>query len=91
LEGNPAVAKKKEGSRGIFVYTARKADRDIETMPMFSKLKFQAHVVVRAARRFLSERRVGECPCRLGVVAIDNRPGQPPVVRLHKDAFSARM
>jgi hypothetical protein len=24
-------------------------------------------------------------------VAIDNRPGQPPVVRLHKDAFSPQL
>src|SRR5437588_12869761 len=46
------------------------------------------HVVVRTAQRFLAERHVGECPCRLDVMAIDNCPGQPPVVRLHKDAFS---
>jgi hypothetical protein len=25
------------------------------------------------------------------VMAIDNCPGQPPVVRLHKDAFSPKM
>ena len=46
------------------------------------------HVVVRTALRFLSERHVGECPCRFDVLAIDNRPGMPPEVRLHKDAFS---
>ncbi len=40
---------------------------------------------------FLAERRVPECPCRFDVVAIDNFPGKPPVVRLHKDAFSPQM
>src|SRR5258708_28415930 len=49
------------------------------------------HVVVRTAQRFLAECRVGDCPCRLDVMAIDNCPGQPPVVRLHKDAFSPQM
>ena len=43
------------------------------------------------AQRFLAERRMGECPCRFDVVAIDNRPGQAPVVRLHEDAFSPQM
>lgn len=182
------LPKKKEGSRGIFVYTALKEEIGVEIMPIFSKLMFQAvhwaarrglrdegivsgeerklearrtgvrgetyaywylrrngyvfvarnytprgikgeldlvgydgktlafvevrtrtvradmlalpelsvtrdkqHVVIRTAQRFLSERRMGECPCRFDVVAIDNRPGQPPVVRLHKDAFSPRM
>ena len=41
--------------------------------------------------KFLAERRVRECPCRFDVVAIDNSPGKPPVVRLHKDAFSPQM
>jgi hypothetical protein len=39
----------------------------------------------------LSERHVGDCPCRFDVLAIDNRPGMPPQVRLHKDAFSPQM
>ena len=42
-------------------------------------------------KRFIAERHVGECPCRFDVMAIDNCPGQPPVVRLHKDAFSPQM
>jgi hypothetical protein len=32
-----------------------------------------------------------ESPYRFDVVAIDDIPGQPPVVRLHKDAFSLQM
>jgi Holliday junction resolvase-like predicted endonuclease len=48
-------------------------------------------VVVRTARRFLGERHVGDCPCRFDVLAIDNRLGNAPEVRLHKDAFSPQM
>jgi Holliday junction resolvase-like predicted endonuclease len=38
-----------------------------------------------------AERRVRECSCRYDVVAIDDVPGKPPVVRLHKDAFRPQM
>jgi hypothetical protein len=31
------------------------------------------------------------CPRRFDVLATDNRPGMPPEVRLHKDAFSPQM
>jgi hypothetical protein len=37
-------------------------------------------------RHFLTECRVR--PCRFDVIAIDSLPAKPPVVRLHKDAFS---
>jgi Holliday junction resolvase-like predicted endonuclease len=47
--------------------------------------------VVRTAQRFLAERHVVDCPCRFDVLAIDNRPGVAPEVRLHKDAFSPQM
>jgi putative endonuclease len=46
--------------------------------------------LARMARRFLAERRIAEAVCRFDVLAIDNRPGAAPLVRLHKDAFSAR-
>jgi putative endonuclease len=60
-------------------------------LPELSVTKDKQHLVVRTAQRFLAERHVEECPCRFDVVAIDNRPGQPPVVRLHKDAFSPQL
>jgi Holliday junction resolvase-like predicted endonuclease len=47
--------------------------------------------VIRTAQRFLAERRTPESPCRFDVVAIDNKPGQPPEVRLHKGAFSPQI
>jgi putative endonuclease len=69
----------------------RTVRKDSPALPELSVTRDKQHVVVRTAQRFLSERRMEECPCRFDVVAIDNRPGQPPVVRLHKDAFSPRM
>lgn len=43
--------------------------------------------LVRIARQFLAEWRVRQAPCRFDVVAIENRPGRAPEVRLHKGAF----
>ena len=48
------------------------------------------HVVGRTARRFLMERYVKECPVRFDVAAIEEFPGQAPVVRLHRNAFDPR-
>ncbi len=45
--------------------------------------------LVRMARQFLAEQRIEEAPCRFDVLAIESRPGAAPVVRLHKDAFTA--
>ena len=64
---------------------------DLPALPELSVTREKQYVVVRTAQRFLAECRVGDCPCRLDVMAIDNCPGQPPVVRLHKDAFSPQM
>jgi Holliday junction resolvase-like predicted endonuclease len=44
--------------------------------------------LIRTAHYFLRERHIKECPLRFDVVAIDNTSGQPPVIRLHKSAFS---
>jgi len=66
----------------------RTVKEDATALPELSVTKEKQRVVVRTAQRFLAERQVAECPCRFDVLAIDNRPGQPPVVRLHKDAFS---
>ena len=60
-------------------------------LPELSVTREKQRVVVRTAQRFLAERHVEECPLRFDVVAIDNHPGKPPVVRLHKDAFSPQL
>ncbi|MBI3662504.1 MAG: YraN family protein [Acidobacteria bacterium] len=47
------------------------------------------HLLVRMARQFLAERRIRDAQCRFDVLAIESRPGRRPLVRLHKNAFSA--
>ena len=41
----------------------------------------------RMAQQFLRSRRIDQAACRFDMVAIETRPGQKPVVRLHKNAF----
>lgn len=56
---------------------------ELTAIPELSIAPDKRHVLIRSAKRFLTERHVRECPCRFDVLAIDNLPGQPPVVRLH--------
>ena len=78
-----------DGKTLAFVEVRTRTVRDkMSALPELSVSKEKQHVVVRTAKRFLAERRVEECPCRFDVLAIDNHPGKPPVVRLHKDAFT---
>jgi putative endonuclease len=59
-------------------------------LPELSISREKHHVLVPTAHAFLRERHVKECPVRFDVVAIDNVPGKPPVLRLRKDALSPR-
>jgi len=43
----------------------------------------------RMAGQFLRARHIEKAACRFDVLAIETRPGQKPVVRLHKGAFNA--
>jgi len=43
----------------------------------------------RMASQFLRARHIEKAACRFDVLAIETRPGQKPVVRLHKGAFNA--
>ena len=58
--------------------------------PELSIGKAKHQVLVRTAHGFPRERHVKKCPVQFDVAAIDNTPGKPPVVRLHKDALSPR-
>lgn len=69
----------------------RTVREDLTALPELSVTTDKQRVLVRTAQRFLLERRARESPCRFDVVAIDSRPGQPPEVRLHKDAFSPQL
>jgi putative endonuclease len=81
-----------DGKTLAFVEVRTRTVSDVMTaLPELSVTTDKQRVVVRTARRFLGERHVGDCPCRFHVLAIDNRPGMPPEVRLHKDAFSPQM
>jgi Holliday junction resolvase-like predicted endonuclease len=69
----------------------RTVREELSALPELSVTTDKQRVVIRTAQRFLVERHVGDCPCRFDVLAIDNRPGLLPEVRLHKDAFSPQM
>ena len=75
----------------VEVRTRTVREGDLSGLPELSITTDKQRVVVRTALRFLGERHVKECPCRFDVVAIDNRVGAPPELRLHKDAFSAHL
>jgi putative endonuclease len=66
----------------------RLARKDLPSLPEMSITNEKHEVLVRTAHYFLRERRIQKCPLRFDVVAIENTPGQPPVVRLHKAALS---
>ncbi len=81
-----------DGKTLAFVEVRTRTVRDeMPALPELSVTSSKQHVLARTAQHFLSERRVPECPLRFDVLAIDNSPGSPPVVRLHKDAFSPQM
>ncbi len=63
----------------------------LTALPELSVTLSKQAVLVRTAQRFLSDRHLRDCPTRFDVLAIDNIPGQSPVVRLHKDAFSPQL
>jgi putative endonuclease len=75
----------------VEVRTRTVREGDLSGLPELSVTTDKQRLVVRTALRFLGERHVKECPCRFDVVAIDNRMGEPPEIRLHKDAFSAQL
>ena len=81
-----------DGQTLAFVEVRTRTLRDeMSSLPELSVTPGKQHVLARTAKHFLAERHVPECPCRFDVVAIDNDPGKPPVLRLHKDAFSPQM
>jgi putative endonuclease len=81
-----------DGETLAFVEVRTRTVRDeMSALPELSVTLGKQHLVARTAQHFLAERRIGNCPCRFDVVAIDSSPGKPPVVRLHKDAFSPQM
>ena len=64
---------------------------DISGLPELSVGRTKQSVLVRTAQLFLASRHLNDCPTRFDVLAIDNIPGHPPEIRLHKDAFSPQL
>ena len=69
----------------------RTAREDQAALPELSVTAEKQQAVTRTAKRFLLERHVKWRPMRFDVVAIEEVSGAPPVVRLHKAAFSPQM
>ena len=65
--------------------------KHISGLPELSVSYAEQSVLVRTAQRFLADRHLHDCPTRFDVLAIDNIPGRPPEIRLHKDAFSPQL
>jgi putative endonuclease len=81
-----------DGETLAFVEVRTRTTREeLAALPELSVTTDKQRMVVRTAQRFLAERHVRDCPCRFDVVAIDNRPGFAPELRLHKDAFSPQL
>jgi putative endonuclease len=81
-----------DGAMLVFVEVrTRTVRQEMSALPELSVTTDKQRAVVRTAKRFMVERHVSQGACRFDVLAIDNRPGGPPEVRLHKDAFSPQV
>ena len=69
----------------------RTVREDISGLSELSVSHAKQSVLVRTAQRFLTGRHLHDSPTRFDVLAIDNIPGRPPELRLHKDAFSPQL
>jgi putative endonuclease len=69
----------------------RRALPDHSAQPEISITKEKHEVLLRTAHYFLRERRIQNCPLRFDLVAIENTPGHPPIIRLHKAALSPQI
>jgi len=66
----------------------RLADGARPALPEMSISREKHEVLVRTAHYFVREYHLRNCPVRFDVVAIENTPGAPPEVRLHRAALS---
>jgi putative endonuclease len=79
--------------RGVLAFVevkTRTISASAQALPEDAVNADKRRYVSRMARQFLADRRISEARCRFDVVAIENRPGRRPDVRLHKGAFAYR-
>lgn len=65
----------------------RRTEKPGDIQPEDNVTAGKQRALARMARQFLRDWRLKDVPWRFDLLAIENRPGVPPVVRLHKDAF----
>ena len=69
----------------------RLADKARPGLAELSVSREKHEVLLRTANYFVREYRLRDHPVRFDVVAIENTPGQPPEVRLHRAALSPEL
>ena len=78
-----------DGDKLAFVEVRTRAPREgFSGLPELSITREKHDVLVRTAHYFLRERHMDASAMRFDLVAIDNAPGKPPVIRLRKAAFT---
>lgn len=65
----------------------RRMEKTDDILPEENVTFGKQQAIARMARHFLREWRLKDVPWRIDLLAIENRPNQRPVVRLHKDAM----
>ena len=65
----------------------RRMEKEDDIPPEENVTFGKQEALARMARRFLRDWRLKDVPWRIDLLAIENRPNQRPVVRLHKDAM----
>ncbi|HUJ39854.1 MAG TPA: YraN family protein [Candidatus Acidoferrales bacterium] len=65
----------------------RRMEKEDDTLPEANVTFGKQQAMARMARKFLSEWRLKDVAWRIDLLAIENRPLHPPVVRLHKNAL----
>ena len=65
----------------------RRMEKEGDLLPEENVTYNKQVALARMAQRFLREWRLKDVPWRIDLLAIENRPNRPPVVRLHKDAL----
>jgi putative endonuclease len=69
----------------------RTVREDVSGLPELSVSYAKQSVLVCTAQRFLTDRHLHDSPTRFDALAIDNIPGHPLEIRLHKDAFGPQL
>jgi len=65
----------------------RRMEKEDDIPPEENVTFGKREALARMARQFLRDWRLKDVPWRIDLLAIENRPNQQPVVRLHKDAI----